>query len=468
MKLSISSIVILVIATSFNSISASSLRLSTEDDVDPLEGAELLEQQLGGDLDISVKMVEKLPSVHRRVQDRQIYSQVGTEWDGKCWDVHTNHHNLYMHKCHSGDNQKFYYTPNNEIKSYWREDLCMDNSGHNAVYMYKCHGGDNQKWKYDVETKTVKSFNDEKCLDYHFNNNDLYMHGCNGGKNQQFNFHSAFFPVIRNLVVKYNSPVVTFESFEKDGCIDETRKLIVLIHGFDSNPGRAFGGLGGTNLLNALVVKYPTACVVRLDWSVMAGKRIGEYKWVQDRVDDAGRALGKYLKNELNINPDNTMMVGHSLGGQLAGNAGLEYGANRIATIIGLDTAGVLYSGIDVYYRLTKGDAKNVIGIHSSDAARWNVGGHCLGWYSEYGDQDIYILTDTPVENDTTTGTQLLGSKWWNCNHDYAIKIYAELLFGESYPFVKKWSWSPDDFGGNFDLDSLGSVEGTITVYDKN
>merc|ERR1719152_191035 len=58
------------------------------------------------------------------------------------------------------------------------------NYNNNNVYMHPCHGGENQQWYFDGEE--LKTNYDNKCLDFNWNTENIYMHPCHGGTNQAF------------------------------------------------------------------------------------------------------------------------------------------------------------------------------------------------------------------------------------------------------------------------------------------
>jgi len=76
------------------------------------------------------------------------YGRKRADKDSRCWDHHTGNNNLYFHRCHNGNNQKWYFGTRNVIHNKWRKR--------------------------------------SNCLDWHMTNNNLYMGGCHSGVNQQF------------------------------------------------------------------------------------------------------------------------------------------------------------------------------------------------------------------------------------------------------------------------------------------
>lgn len=79
--------------------------------------------------------------------------------DGKCLDYHTGTTNVYMHECHDGSNQRWYFDAETaQIRSEY-DHRCLDvNMGGSAnVYIHPCHDGDNQK--FDRFERSGSAFN---------------------------------------------------------------------------------------------------------------------------------------------------------------------------------------------------------------------------------------------------------------------------------------------------------------------
>lgn len=70
-----------------------------------------------------------------------------------------------------------------------RTNKCLEyNTGNGAVYMHHCHGGLNQQWYFDGEQ--LKTKYDDNCLDYAYDDptKGLYMKPCHGESNQKWYF----------------------------------------------------------------------------------------------------------------------------------------------------------------------------------------------------------------------------------------------------------------------------------------
>ncbi|CAE7276621.1 unnamed protein product, partial [Symbiodinium natans] len=95
--------------------------------------------------------------------------------------------NVYVHKCHNGNNQLWYMLGGNIFTL--RDHKCLDYSmdGSDNVYMHECHDGANQKWYFDEDKKAIRSEHDHRCLDMSLNPwGNLYVHDCHFKTNQQF------------------------------------------------------------------------------------------------------------------------------------------------------------------------------------------------------------------------------------------------------------------------------------------
>lgn len=106
--------------------------------------------------------------------------------DHKCLDMDwQGDQDIYMHDCHSGNNQKWYFE-GKSLKTVATDTLCADEPADGSLYAHTCHGNDNQQfYMVEHEIKNEK-WGNAKCVDY--GNDDIYMHNCHGNANQRFNF----------------------------------------------------------------------------------------------------------------------------------------------------------------------------------------------------------------------------------------------------------------------------------------
>ena len=113
-----------------------------------------------------------------------------TNYDALCMDYnfHTTNGDVWMHPCHDGGNQKWYFD-GASIKTK-HDDRCLDYNVHNNnIVMYPCHGDRNQQWYFDDKSR-LRTRYDDKCLDYNYGNRNAFMHPCHDGKNQQWVFET--------------------------------------------------------------------------------------------------------------------------------------------------------------------------------------------------------------------------------------------------------------------------------------
>jgi pimeloyl-ACP methyl ester carboxylesterase len=231
--------------------------------------------------------------------------------------------------------------------------------------------------------------------------------------------------------------------------IDPTQKTIFLIHGFQSDPNRAFGSPlnadGKTNpdaLSTNLQKRYgEQANIINVDWSGVAGTKPLDYSGTAFyTLPNVTSALSNAFK-ALKIDPTKTEIIGHSLGAHLAGNAAQEFkqdGSPPINQIIGLDPAGVLYefSGPDV--RISPDDAQRVVVIHSSNSLTGGVLDDGLGLFrDDLGALDIYLTKWGHIYGETILDPN---------DHDLAVDVYKAfvkgLVYTGSYKFASDLPFS--------------------------
>jgi len=115
-----------------------------------------------------------------------------------CMYAQASDSNVYMQRCDYRNSRKYggikQATDQNYLWTFIEGRLktpsmprkCLDMKGNKDVYMHNCHNGNNQKW-YWADGATIKNVVDNKrCLDWHLGNNNLYMPVCDQGENQNF------------------------------------------------------------------------------------------------------------------------------------------------------------------------------------------------------------------------------------------------------------------------------------------
>lgn len=261
----------------------------------------------------------------------------------------------------------------------------------------------------------------------------------------------------------------------------------VITHGFQSN-GRLNedGGLADNDwvddMASSIKSRDPEANVIVVNWENEAapdnksaagaaaahvltnGRTISPsnqsleltdfYETAASNTTDVGERLGKELLEKYGVNPENTQLIGHSLGAHVSGAAGSYIQNNhpkgtQVNSIIALDPAGPGYQSndsVDMFWdeipeQLDPKDAKNVVAIHSSEL---------LGNDAAVGKLDLYVNYDDLFQPN---------SKHVVDNHAYAHQLFISLLNGDVYN-------QPN--GTSLNLESLYETGGTFNVDTKN
>ncbi|MTJ45136.1 ELWxxDGT repeat protein [Dolichospermum flos-aquae] len=181
----------------------------------------------------------------------------------------------------------------------------------------------------------------------------------------------------------------------------KTNETYVIIHGLNSyggNPGNKFQAAGWMkDMAEAIKVKYQNANInaniILVDWQAAASVlqtdlfpnplKSQAYWIAAENSQLLGDVVAEYLK-EKNYAPGKVTLIGHSLGAQMAGDAGQYYQkyGTTLNRIIALDAAGPSFENTDIKGHVDASDAKQVIGIHSSN---W------FGYDDPFGHQDLYL-----------------------------------------------------------------------------
>ncbi|XP_076637861.1 phospholipase A1-like isoform X2 [Colletes latitarsis] len=151
--------------------------------------------------------------------------------------------------------------------------------------------------------------------------------------------------------------------------------------------------------------------VIAVDWSTIAKT---PYIWASNRVLE----VAKYISSMINFLETQGMdvsqltIVGHSLGGHIAGLSALN-AKSQPKYIVGLDPALPNFWTAEPGTRISRGDGKHVVIIHT------NAG--LLGYKAPIGDIDFY-----PNGGSTQIGCALdvLGA----CSHSRAVYYFAESI----------------------------------------
>ncbi|WP_174710560.1 FG-GAP-like repeat-containing protein [Nostoc sp. TCL240-02] len=227
---------------------------------------------------------------------------------------------------------------------------------------------------------------------------------------------------------------------------DPKKKTIFLTHGWGSTPNLAFyNAASKQHLEDQLQALNPGANIIDVDWRLVAGywdssnATYGKYSQgplnysnTAARVGDVAQALANAMQ-QLGIDPNNTEIVGHSLGAHVAGLAGLDYKnatGKLIQEVVGLDPAGPNFS---LNNGLNPQDAQRVVAIHSSSAILGPLSAvdtKSLGYVvrepsTNEGNLDIFLQTGGSIYGSGYTGTY--------SDHSLAITAYENLVSGSVY-----------------------------------
>ena len=266
--------------------------------------------------------------------------------------------------------------------------------------------------------------------------------------------------------ITYNKDTQQFNPL--DFYIDRSQKTYFLIHGYQSSPD-TFKTNG--DLASSLKSIDHKANIIYVDWSSVTTGLSGSLPYVNvvGQIPTVANALSNTFKT-LNIDPNNTEIIGHSLGAHVAGGAGYVYSqttSNKIYQVIGLDAAGVRNWTNGKDGRITTDSASNVVGIHTTNSgdqdglSLWPG----LGWYNAYGNKDIYIYKDGYLWG------QDIVKDTWNAftNHSYPIELYSNLVKGQIYGSTSGNSSSDTSkFTNRFNLEFSSSPNGIQTVSVDN
>lgn len=205
---------------------------------------------------------------------------------------------------------------------------------------------------------------------------------------------------------------------------DPSKENIIFFHGFHDKPSTKTTKVFTSAHLNAL--KYN---VITLDWSESAsGTYIGAI--VRSRL------LGSRLADELlDTFPSesgalNVHLIGHSLGGQLAGLIGyyVQQSTNqetKVKRTTGLDPAGPGFFGNLFLHHLSDSDAQFVDIIHTDS------GYLGLGYPASAGHVDFWPNGGTRSQP-RCSGYSSFSPFGRLCSHIYAVELYAESVESSS------------------------------------
>ncbi len=208
-------------------------------------------------------------------------------------------------------------------------------------------------------------------------------------------------------------------AIDRNRGIDRDAPTYVIVHGYQSTGGNAGNGFKPAdwmaNIANTIRQRESNANIILVDWEKGASSLW--YPTAAGNTPNVGNQIANYLRN-INVNPDLTTIIGHSLGAHIAGFAGTDYRnltGRQIGQIVGLDPAGPSFEGKNSSQRLDPGDARRVTVFHTSQT---------LGYDDPLATYDVYV-----------NWRDMFQPGQWNFvgNHSYAHTLYTQLLQGSSF-----------------------------------
>ncbi|XP_078046322.1 pancreatic triacylglycerol lipase-like isoform X2 [Augochlora pura] len=199
------------------------------------------------------------------------------------------------------------------------------------------------------------------------------------------------------------------------------------IHGYTENIEHE-----SVKLIVEAYLKYTKKNIIAIDYRQIADDR----NYIADvvHVHNVGRVIANALNTlvQKGLNPKSVHIIGHSLGGQVAGYVGLHT-KFRLLRITGLDPAGPLfYSG----RYLRAGDAEFVVIIHTDEGF--------LGQVYHSGDVD-FLPNGGHRPQPGCPLNPLSKESETNCNHRRSWRYYAESV-GNPHGFMAVGCKSGDLF----------------------
>ncbi|XP_043464783.1 phospholipase A1-like [Leptopilina heterotoma] len=195
---------------------------------------------------------------------------------------------------------------------------------------------------------------------------------------------------------------------------DKNRPTVFITHGFMASAN----GTSVTLVRDAYLNKQDYN-VITVNWSPLS---VGSYTIARLMVISVGNHLGKLINflYKHGMNPNTTILVGHSLGSHVMGFAG-QTATPNVNHTIGLDPAWPLFVGLTNNQRISNDDAHNVEIIHTN--------GGLLGTPTVTGDYDFY-----PNGGSFQNGCS--GEYFTACSHGRSYKYLSEQIQGEGKNFL--------------------------------
>lgn len=161
--------------------------------------------------------------------------------------------------------------------------------------------------------------------------------------------------------------------------IDASKPVIFLIHGWGGN-----ADIDYIHVIKEAYIKRYDCNIISVNYETYAA---ANYQTAYCFVPAIGLNIAQFICNmslTLNISLLDLHVVGHSLGGQVAGHTGssTQKICGKLGRITALDPAGPLYQDVAIANRLDKSDAKFVDVIHTNQGE--------FGYIGDCGHVDFY------------------------------------------------------------------------------
>ncbi|XP_043591013.1 pancreatic triacylglycerol lipase-like [Bombus pyrosoma] len=188
------------------------------------------------------------------------------------------------------------------------------------------------------------------------------------------------------------------------------RKTAIITHGWLNS-----GLTPSCTLIRDAIVKVRDWNIIVVDWSKISSNLI--YSIVAKSVPYVALRVASFvnfLQTEAGLQTSNLRIIGHSFGAQIAGLSAQEIGkSSRVAEIVALDPARVMFEDKPLDQRVDVSDAENVQIIHT-----------CVGQFGyslPIGTSDFYA---NDGRHQPGCGIDLFGI----CAHLRSYRFYAESI----------------------------------------
>lgn len=206
-------------------------------------------------------------------------------------------------------------------------------------------------------------------------------------------------------------PATNFNAIQNSQ-FQPSRRNFFIVHGWNGNRNSGVN----TQIRRALLDRFDLNVFV-VDWSGPANQF---YTTARNAVPVIGRLLGNFIEQMIiafNLRPADFNLAGHSLGAHLIGVAGAQVNG-LVASLVGLDPAGPLYTVGNIDNRIDPTDGDYVQIIHT------NAG--FLGFGSSIGDADYY---PNGGRSQPGCGLDLIGT----CAHSRVVDLFAESISSSNF-----------------------------------